>query len=91
MCVCLCDRHARCEIRFGTELEFRGELDAQESSQNVSDRKCVQLCDSGGKITSPLGRQRGEDVQPEAGLKSQDRAEQWVSLPQRREGQCSRS
>lgn len=48
-------------------------------------------CDSGGKITSPLGRQRGEDVQPEVGLKSQDGAEQWVSLPQRREGQCSRS
>lgn len=34
--------------------------------------------DSGGKITSPLGCERGENVQPELGLKSQDRAEQWV-------------
>lgn len=41
-------------------------------------------CDSGGKITSPLGRQRGENVQPESGLKSQDRAEQCVVY--RREG-----
>lgn len=87
VCVCMCDREAGYEFRCGTEPEFRGELDTEENSQNVSGRKWCSSCDSGGKITSPLGRQRGEDVQPAVGLRCQDRAEQRVLY--RREGRDS--
>lgn len=50
----------------------------EENSQNVSGGKWFSSSDFGGKITSPLRHQRGEDVQPEVGLRCQDRAEQWV-------------
>ncbi len=51
----------------GAELEFRGELDAEERLHWTCQIGGDYSWDTGRKITSPLGRQRGEESNPRLG------------------------